>query len=115
MDALYWSVFHSSVVSKTEGRYFVGLYAFQPEPPWTVVYWGSQPVFTYGPEDPAWNNGISAGGDGLGNYVKVVFPAGLVVESIGREKRYLMGYGYADAFSRIESGGWNELKRRAGL
>lgn len=54
-DNLYWTFFHSSVElgpTPPRRRYFMGAYAFEPEPPFRIVLRTSKPLLTGSEKDP---------------------------------------------------------------
>lgn len=55
VDGLYWTFFHSSVELgpvAPRRRYYVGAYAFDPEPPFRILWRTSKPILTGSMHDP---------------------------------------------------------------
>ena len=82
VDGLFWTFFHSSLPWKNaKRRYFMGAYAFEPEPPFRIVRMTSNPILG-GTEKQDWYPGLPA----------VVFPCGSYFEN----GKFVVSYGVND-------------------
>lgn len=82
VDGLYWTFFHSSVPWKDgKRRYFMGAYAFEPEPPFRIERMTSNPILG-GTDQQDWRPGLPA----------VVFPCGAYFD----DGKFTVSYGIND-------------------
>lgn len=88
-DGLYWSFFHSSIDINEEPprrRYYMGAYAFVPEPPFAPVCMTSQPILAGSEADLRERSAPLC-----------VFPCGLLLEGRGTERpTWLVSLGVND-------------------
>lgn len=82
VDGLYWTFFHSSLPWKDgKRRYFMGAYAFEPQPPFRIDRMTSLPILS-GTDKENWYVGLPA----------VVFPCGSYFE----DGKFVVSYGIND-------------------